>query len=123
MLQSFIISSMMVGSIFIIIGVFALHFWLKKQNIKPNPYFSILIMIILILVYIIMGYVLDFPYDLIGMYIVSTLIAAFLIRFLYKIDTLSSLRFTSWFIFLISIGWILALFFLIPLVAAIILIF
>ena len=123
MLQSFIISSMMVGSIFIIIGVFALHFWLKKHEIKPNPYFSILIMIILILVYIIMGYVLDFPYDLIGMYIVSTLIAAFLIRFLYKIDTLSSLRFTSWFIFLISIGWILALFFLIPLVAAIILIF
>ncbi|TFG13394.1 MAG: hypothetical protein EU531_09850 [Promethearchaeota archaeon] len=132
MIGPFVANSLMVSSIFVIIGSIILNYWLKKQEIQPNPYFSILIMSILVLVYIIYPflvyiifgiYYLIFPYDLIGMYIVSSLIAAFLIKFLYKTDTLSSLRFTSWFIFLISIGWVISLSFLIPLIAAILLIF
>lgn len=115
------IEYIIVSFILIIIGFLALKYWLRKRNIEHNPYYSMLIISILIILFNIMFYFLPLPFDLIGAYILTALLGAFLIDFFYKIDFIPSLRFTSWFLFLITIGGYLLFIVIYPIIAAILL--
>jgi hypothetical protein len=115
------IEYIIVSFILIIFGFLGLKYWLRKRKIAHNPYYSIIIITIVIILFNIMFYFLPLPFDLIGGYILTAFLGAFLINFFYKIDYIPSLRFTSWFLFLITIGGYLLFIVIYPLIAAILL--
>ena len=104
-------------------GSLYLMFWVKKKEINKPYFYSFPIILIILIIFVLMDYFLVFPFEWIISYFMSSIVGAFLISKFYKLDFITSLKFSSWFLFGISIlfyfillgvgliiGWFLSLF-------------
>ncbi len=109
--------------IFFLMGSLLLMFWAEKKELNKPFFYSFPIILIVLLILVLMDYFVEFPFDTIISYFISSIIGAFLISKFYELDFLTSLKFSSWFSFGIFIlfyfillgvgliiGWFLSLF-------------
>jgi len=108
--------------IFFLMGSILLIFWVKKKERNKPFFYSFPIILIILIIFVLMDYLLIFPYEWIISYFMSSIIGALLISKFYELDFITSLKFSSWFIFgifillylilisvLLVIGWFLSL--------------
>jgi hypothetical protein len=89
--------------IFFLMGSILLMFWAKKKGINKPFFYSFPIIFVILIIFVLMEYFVIFPFEWIISYFMSSIIGAFLISKFYELDFITSLRFSSWFIFSIFI--------------------
>ena len=85
--------------IFFLIGSIMLMFWAKKKEINKPFFYSFPIILIILIIFGLIDYFVIFSFDWIISYFMGSITGAFLISKLYELDFLTSLKFSSWFLF------------------------
>ena len=89
--------------IFFLMGSIYLMFWAKKKERNKPFFYSFSIILIILIIFVLMDYFVIFPFEWIISYFMGSIIGAFLISKFYELDFITSLKFSSWFIFSIFI--------------------
>ena len=85
--------------IFFLMGSILLMFWAEKKERKKPFFYSFPIIFFMLIILFFMDYFVVFPFDMIISSFISSIIGAFLISKFYELDFISSLKFSSWFVF------------------------